>query len=460
MKKRSNLATKYFFRIRDLEKKLRDEKKRVKEKEKQLGDMENELEKLKEQLKDKERKIDELNDMLFVPKRHKVSQKKKGAVMGKPHGAKGGSRPLPLPESIKYKGKATVSECPDCLSSLIGKECLSHKTIIEDINLQNTLQIREVSIFRKWCSHCRKFITGKHGYALPGQRLGNNILLFMMYQKYKNRLPYRKIAESLRSMYGMSVSHTELINLHRLANRMFQEQYRIIKKAIQDSKVIYADETGWRIEGKQGYVWVFDTKKMVLFDIRDTRGGGVPRKILGKKPDRITSADFYAGYNKVAGMKQRCWAHLIRKSKQLTNDYPKDRKVKSFHAKLKSIFADINAFRALDPPGDKQEKYQSLLRELESLSQRQFRQKAVNTLCKRIHKFKKELLTCVLHFEIDPTNNQAERAIRNMVLIRKISGGSRSKIGAKIFAENASVIQTADRTGNLMQQLRMFLLPA
>jgi len=48
----------------------------------------------------------------------------------------------------------------------------------------------------------------------------------------------------------------------------------------------------------------------------------------------------------------------------------------------------------------------------------------------------------VTHEDVEATNNIAERAIRPAVVMRKISGGSRSERGARTFETNMSVIQT------------------
>jgi len=54
----------------------------------------------------------------------------------------------------------------------------------------------------------------------------------------------------------------------------------------------------------------------------------------------------------------------------------------------------------------------------------------------------KNLLTALLHEDVPLTNNLAERVIGPLVVTRKISGGSRSKAGAKAHAINMSIIQT------------------
>ena len=461
MKKRSTLATMYWFKIRDLEKQLREKDKCLREREKSLQEKDKEIERLKEKLGEKDRQNKELKEMLFAPKRNAVSQKKEGAVLGKPIGTKGRCRTMPHTEDITERVQVSTTECTECHDHLTGKEMVSHTAIIEDIRIENTLQIREVTILRRWCSHCKKFSYGKHAFALPGQRLGNNILLYMLYHKYKNHLPYRKIAESLLVMHGIMVSNTELLKLDKKANILLKRTYEQIKKAILNSQVIYADETGWRIGGEKGYVWVFDKTDMVLFHIQNSRGGGVPRTILGTNNDRTISSDFYAGYNKVAGRKQRCWAHLLRTSKQYEKDYPKDKRVRIFHEKLKSLFDDITGFKKIEhTENERQRTFENLIEKIETLSKKKFRQHPVNALCKRLVKYKEELLTCILFPDVETTNNRAERALRPIVLARKISGGSRNKKGAQRFAENASVIHTAMRSGNLLHQIQLALFPS
>ncbi len=65
--------------------------------------------------------------------------------------------------------------------------------------------------------------------------------------------------------------------------------------------------------------------------------------------------------------------------------------------------------------------------------------KAIQT---RITNQNTNLITALLHENATLTNNHAERMIRPMVIIRKISGGSRSDRGAATHAVNMSVMQT------------------
>jgi hypothetical protein len=47
--------------------------------------------------------------------------------------------------------------------------------------------------------------------------------------------------------------------------------------------------------------------------------------------------------------------------------------------------------------------------------------------------------------KLDGTNNAAERALRPAVVMRKITGGSRSESGAQAWAKHASLLRTADQ---------------
>jgi transposase len=52
----------------------------------------------------------------------------------------------------------------------------------------------------------------------------------------------------------------------------------------RDAPVKHADETGWRTDGKNGYVWLFATPDLSLFQFGKSRSAKVPQAIFGKKP--------------------------------------------------------------------------------------------------------------------------------------------------------------------------------
>ena len=62
-------------------------------------------------------------------------------------------------------------------------------------------------------------------------------------------------------------------------------------------------------------------------------------------------------------------------------------------------------------------------------------------------KRKESLFEFVRNPDVESTNNRAERAIRHSVISRKISGGSRSHIGAQVYGILTSVFHTIEQRG-------------
>jgi len=52
------------------------------------------------------------------------------------------------------------------------------------------------------------------------------------------------------------------------------------------------------------------------------------------------------------------------------------------------------------------------------------------------------------HPEVPPTNNLAEQALRPLVVLRKLTFGSRSRAGAERLANLLTVVETAKRHGH------------
>ena len=64
------------------------------------------------------------------------------------------------------------------------------------------------------------------------------------------------------------------------------------------------------------------------------------------------------------------------------------------------------------------------------------------TLRKRLLKHKDEILTFLKYPKVvEPTNNRAERSLRNLVIFRKITFGNRSDQGTKNVSDRKSVVQ-------------------
>ena len=66
----------------------------------------------------------------------------------------------------------------------------------------------------------------------------------------------------------------------------------------------------------------------------------------------------------------------------------------------------------------------------------------------RLQRHWDEWFTFLSHPEVKPDNNDAERALRPIVVHRKVSGGARSDWGAQLVAQMFSFLETMRLQGN------------
>jgi len=92
--------------------------------------------------------------------------------------------------------------------------------------------------------------------------------------------------------------------------------YRELVKAIRQTAAVYADETGWRIGVLSAWLWVFTSKKVTAYTTGDRSHEVV--EILGREFREMLVSDCFTAYDAKAfeeWLKQKCFAHLCRKSR-------------------------------------------------------------------------------------------------------------------------------------------------
>ena len=65
---------------------------------------------------------------------------------------------------------------------------------------------------------------------------------------------------------------------------------------------------------------------------------------LGESFSGVLVSDFYAAYNHYPGLKQRCWAHLLRDIHDLKALYPADAKLAGWAAAVHDLYAQAKRF--------------------------------------------------------------------------------------------------------------------
>ena len=181
------------------------------------------------------------------------------------------------------------------------------------------------------------------GVALGKQRLGINLVSLIAALREEARLPYRTIQWYLQTVHQLSLSVGTLVGvIHRVA-RQAQGELGSIRERIRGSPVVHADETGWRENGVNGYVWTFSTPTERYF-LRRGRNKEVVDEALGEDFAGALVSDFYAAYHHYDGPKQRCWAHLLREIHDLSALYSRDKQLAQWADAVHRIYRQARAF--------------------------------------------------------------------------------------------------------------------
>lgn len=347
------------------------------------------------------------------------------------------------PERIDQEVGAYVSNCPDCANPL--KQTKSTRNhIVTDIPHWKDIQpiTTRYTIQRQWCSHCHKEVGAIPKGVIPKSKLGIHLLTMVLVWKYRFRDPLNKIVEKLERMYGIQISQGSITYQLQKAKEYLKNQYDDLLIEIPGAPVKHADETSWRINGINGWAWVFLSQKSTYYTIEETRGKGIPTEKL-KDAVGVLVRDDYAGYKKLPIEQQSCWAHLLRKSHEASVQEGASVEVKKLHKQLKDMFGLLK--EDLAKPFDLEERkewYSWYTEDIKKITTTTFTSRDAKQIQTRIKNQTTNLITALLHESVSLTNNSAEKAIRPLVVTRKISGGSKTKVGAKTHAINMSIIET------------------
>jgi len=349
--------------------------------------------------------------------------------------------------------KHIVDICPYCNTKLNLKEILE---VIEE-EIPEMKKIKAIKHLIEWgiCPKCRKRVVAKNN--APADRFGPILKSHITLLKHEDRLPLRKVESALERNHDFKITHTGIMKvIRKVANKLREPYYEIIKQ-IRSSKVVYIDETGYKLNGNQWWLWTFVCQNVVLFVIRKSRSKDVVEEILGKKYEGIISCDGWKTYESFSDKLQRCWAHLLRESYHMKEDH-KD--FEQYHRILKGMFDKIIQIR-LKPPDEKtrielaEEMRDSLLQTSKSMSAYpQFKKFSI-----KIENGINFWFTCIENLEVEPTNNYAEQALRELIVQRKIMGGLRSEKGAETLEIISTMIATWKKQDKpLLQAMKSYLV--
>jgi transposase len=311
--------------------------------------------------------------------------------------------------------------------------------------------VTEHQVYGRLCS-CGHFTESAYpAEAHSAVCYGSNIQALTAYLHARQYLPFERMCELYRDIFGLSVSSGSLVNMvHTFADKA-SGIYEVIRQRISVSAVVGADETGTRIGGKNGWTWGFQTPQATYLYSVKSRAKSVIDKLFPQGfPKTVLVHDCWTSYFSVkTNGHQICVAHLLRELKYLGKLYAQQWTV-SFIGMLKMALELKNNMPDREDylkPVEQRTKLENMLDEMLKQNIDPEHKKLV-VFKERMVRYRNYLFAFLYQMEVPPDNNASERAIRTYKVKQKVSGLFRSQEGADAFAVIRSVIDTTIKNKN------------
>lgn len=357
------------------------------------------------------------------------------------------SRKRMVPTRIE---RHALARCPECAYWLTG-ESLDYSREVIELPPPQPVEVIAHQVIKRWCPCCAQWRSPQldlAGQVFGQGRIGVRVATLVAYLRTTLRLPVRQIQTYLATLHALRLSVGEIVELGHAVRQQLQPAADHLLVEVRGQEAVHQDETGWREAGANGYIWTTasDGPHAVRhYTYSASRGHQVPLRLLGPDCRGVLVTDFYAAYNRVPGWHQRCWTHLLRDLHELKLLHAARDDVVTWAEAVRQLYDEAKAWLADERSvAERRRKYTELYLRAEQLGQ-QYACAAAHpcwALAKRLLRHQEELFQFVLRPGVPADNNLAERSLRPLVIMRKISGGTRSAEGSKTRFTLASLFGT------------------
>ena len=404
---------------------------------------------LKEEIKRLGHELKQVLGKIFKPRvkpHHDGAQPKRGA----PAGHRGNSRRRP--EVISEFIDIYPEKCDRCGGEVRGYPNHFDEHVTEDIEIRKKVTCHRFHY--GYCQRCKEVVYAKKVAVPANDRIGTEVRAISGYMR-RLGFTYRKVAKFFKDVVEIDLTHPSFLSFNAEQAQNGAPLYEGIKQSVRHSPSVNADETGWRVNGDNHWLWIFTNNDAALYHIDESRGGKVVRNILGAKYEGVLGCDFLPAYNELdAEAKQRCLAHFLSEIKKVQekSEFLPDNVDGTFCAELKTVFKQAiavwNSYREGTAGSNDlaQTKARAILKLVELLLL-PLEHEDTQRLRDRVIRHNQELFIFLDNPSVEPTNNRAERQLRPMVIKRKLTFGNRSDSGASNEAVVMSVVETGALNG-------------
>ena len=410
---------------------------------------------LLKRIEDLERRLSYYENAHSPPSKDSLYWKQQKKERRTDHPSKPGQKPGHAGTTHNLRPSSTVkhiaSRCQKCGSMNITETTHDNRIIAEIPRPQPYTVTRHV-IQSYMCKDCGSTTTADAHIPKKGS-LGCNLVATILLL-WSARLPLKKISKIIELSYGLKLSaacvNSALCNTSYALEPLVNE----IKHDICSSRVAKFDETSYPVNGKTGWVWIARTDWSCFVAVESGRGTYVLQKHFDGFCGVAVSDGWYA-YN-MFGLRQRCWAHILREAKHLS-ERTKSKDAAHLHHQLQDLFLDANSGLEKSPAPNRM-LHDALMQRMVKIISAHESDWQLQKFITKLGNAKNNLFTFLLHPGVPPTNNAAEQALRESVIHRKIRGLVRNERGMRMFGNIMTCIMTWNLRGcNILDEVVKYI---
>jgi transposase len=279
------------------------------------------------------------------------------------------------------------------------------------------------------------------------------------------RVSRRSVQSFLADSFGLQMSLGAISKQESIASMALIAPVSEALEYVRNADIVHADETSWRERGRRSWLWTAVAGLVIAFLIRPSRGRVVALELLGPRESGVTVSDRYGAYSWIeAEHRQLCWAHLIRDFRRI-----EECGSKAAHIGKRLLECSDELFAAWHRVRDGTLPHEKLASAIDGIPERvrkwlrkgaECKGSGIDGLCRGILREEPSMWTFVKRPGVEPTNNDAERAIRPAVLLRKCSQGTQSFRGNLFVERLQTVSATLRRQGRNVHEYLVAALQA
>ncbi|MCG8475267.1 MAG: IS66 family transposase [Cytophagales bacterium] len=276
---------------------------------------------------------------------------------------------------------------------------------------------------------------------------GPNIEALVGYLSSYQYLPYQRMTELFKDLFGVSLSQGTVDNMLIRLSEKGAKVYEGIRQKLENSeKPVGADESSCHVDGEIYWAWVWQNDDYSYLAMSENRGKKTVDENFSKGfPRTVLSSDRWPSHlNTPAKAHQICMAHILRELEYL-EALEKHPFVMQLQKLLRKAIQAKKEHRVFAPEAPQAKAMERELTELLAQGIDKEKYPKTNTLQHSLIRLRAAIFPFLYHENLAPDNNASERAIRNVKVKQKVSG--QFKTGQNRFAVLRSIVDTLKKQG-------------